>query len=250
MGSASTKVGPPPEPRSTNPRSSATTVKSAPRACSRSSSVKTISSASASMTSVRSPPPPRSPVSTQRSALVGCRSSTSRRPSAARRQAPSQSCASRSGATAIRSYPTSVPVPPGDLSSEQRAVVQGPAGPVLVLGAAGTGKTAVLVARHAWLATDGGVAPEEVLALTSTAPAADALRREVEDALHRGFAELAVHTVHGFCARLLRDEALEAGLDPFVVPVGPADRLALLLEHVDELPLRRHDLRGNPSALL
>ena len=150
----------------------------------------------------------------------------------------------------MRSYPTSVPVPPGDLSPEQRAVVQGPAEPVLLLGAAGTGKTAVLVARHAWLATDGGVAPEEVLALTATAPAADALRREVEDALHRGFAELAVHTVHGFCARLLRDEALEAGLDPFVVPVGPADRLALLLEHVDELPLRRHDLRGNPSALL
>ena len=143
-----------------------------------------------------------------------------------------------------------MPVPPGDLSPEQRAVVQGPAEPVLLLGAAGTGKTAVLAARHAWLATDGGVAPEEVLALTATAPAADALRGEVEDALHRGFAELAVHTVHGFCARLLRDEALEAGLDPFVVPVGPADRLALLLEHVDELPLRRHDLRGNPSALL
>ncbi len=143
-----------------------------------------------------------------------------------------------------------MPVPPGDLSPEQRAVVQGPAEPVLLLGAAGTGKTAVLAARHAWLATGGGVAPEEVLALTATAPAADALRGEVEDALHRGFAELAVFTVQGFCARLLRDEALEAGLDPFVVPVGPADRLALLLEHVDELPLRRHDLRGNPSALL
>ena len=59
-----------------------------------------------------------------------------------------------------------------------------------------------------------------------------------------------VTTFQGFCARLLRDEALEAGVDPFAAPVTPADRLAMLLERIDELPLRRHDLRGNPSALL
>ena len=53
-----------------------------------------------------------------------------------------------------------------------------------------------------------------------------------------------------FCARLLRDEALEAGVDPFAAPVTPADRLAMLLERIDELPLASHDLRGNPSALL
>ena len=47
---------------------------------------------------------------------------------------------------------------------------------------------------------------------------------------------------------LLRDEALEAGLDPFATPVAPADRLAMLLERIDELPLASHDIRGNPSA--
>ncbi len=76
------------------------------------------------------------------------------------------------------------------------------------------------------------------------------MRTGVEDLLARGFEELAVHTVHGFCARLLHDEALEAGLDPFVTPVSAADRLAMLLEHVDELTLRVHDFRGNPAALL
>src|SRR4029079_17589772 len=90
----------------------------------------------------------------------------------------------------------------------------------------------------------------QVLVLTGTEAAADAVRSGVEARLRRGFEELARHTVAGFGARLLHDEALEAGLDPFVAPVTPADRLAMLLEHVDELSLRVHDFRGNPAALL
>lgn len=136
------------------------------------------------------------------------------------------------------------------LTSAQREVVTHRGGPLLVLGAAGTGKTQTVLARHAWLATEGGLAPEQVLTLTPSESAADALRAGVEQRLERGFEELAVHTVPGLCARLLHDEALEARLDPFVVSVAPADRLAMLLERVDELTLRLHDFRGNPAALL
>jgi DNA helicase II / ATP-dependent DNA helicase PcrA len=143
-----------------------------------------------------------------------------------------------------------VPDSPGALTPAQDAVVTHRGGALLVLGAAGTGKTRTLVHRHAWLATEGGATPEQVLALTGSEAAADALREGVEGLLDRGFEELAVHTVPGFCARLLHDEALEAGLDPFVSPATPADRLAMLLEHVDELTLRLHDFRGNPAALL
>jgi DNA helicase II / ATP-dependent DNA helicase PcrA len=143
-----------------------------------------------------------------------------------------------------------VPVPPGALTPAQLAVATHRGGPLLVLGAAGTGKTRTLVHRHAWLAAEGVAAPEQVLVLTGSEAAADAVRGEVEALLDRGFEELAVHTVAGFSARLLHDEALEAGLDPFVSPVTPADRLAMLLEHVDELTLRLHDFRGNPAALL
>jgi DNA helicase-2/ATP-dependent DNA helicase PcrA len=143
-----------------------------------------------------------------------------------------------------------VPDPPGALTPAQAAVVTHLGGPLLVLGAAGTGKTRALVHRHAWLATEGGATPEQVLVLTGSEAAADAVRGDVEALLRRGFEELAVHTVAGFSARLLHDEALEAGLDPFVVPATPADRLAMLLEHVDELTLRLHDFRGNPAALL
>lgn len=122
-------------------------------------------------------------------------------------------------------------------------------GPLLVVGGAGTGKTTVLAQRHTWL-VDQGTAPEEVLAIAHSEAAADALRSEVEELLARPYEELAVLTPHGVAARLLHDEAVEAGLDPFVVVLGPADRTAMLLERIDELTLRRHDLRGNPAALL
>jgi DNA helicase II / ATP-dependent DNA helicase PcrA len=143
-----------------------------------------------------------------------------------------------------------VPDPLDGLTPAQREIVAHRGGPLVVVGAAGTGKTRTLLHRHAWLATAGGLAPEQVLALTASEAAADALRAGVEDELERGFEELAVHTVHGFAARLLRDEALEARLDPFVVPVAPADRLAMLLERVDELTLAVHDFAGNPANLL
>jgi DNA helicase-2/ATP-dependent DNA helicase PcrA len=123
-------------------------------------------------------------------------------------------------------------------------------GPLLVLGGAGSGRTQTLVARFADL-VGSGVAPEEILLLTRTGAAAEALRARVEDALgDRPFEELPVMPLHGMCARLLRDEALEAGIDPFAVTATPADRLALLLDRVEELTLRRHDLRGRPAAVL
>src|SRR5262249_45189087 len=77
-----------------------------------------------------------------------------------------------------------------------------------------------------------------------------AQRRAVEEAIAGPYEELAVTTVHELCARLLREHALEAGIDPFAVTVGRADRLAMLLERIGELTIRRHDFRRHPAALL
>ena len=134
------------------------------------------------------------------------------------------------------------------LTSAQREAVEHSGGPLLVLGGAGTGKTTALVERFVRLAE--AERPERVLALTVGDAAAGALRQRLEDRLATAYEELAVTTFGGLCARLLRDEALEAGVDPFAEPVSAADRLAMLLERIDDLPLRHHDLRGNPSAVL
>jgi DNA helicase-2/ATP-dependent DNA helicase PcrA len=135
------------------------------------------------------------------------------------------------------------------LTPDQRRAVTHPGGPLLVVGGAGTGKTTVLAQRFAWLA-GGDLLPEAVLAITHSEAAADALRAEIDDALEGAYEELAVFTVDGLCRRLLHDEAIDAGLDPFVVALTAADRTAMLLERIDELTLRRHDLRGNPAALI
>ncbi|MDX6664170.1 MAG: ATP-dependent helicase UvrD/PcrA, partial [Solirubrobacteraceae bacterium] len=138
---------------------------------------------------------------------------------------------------------------PEALTHDQRRAVTHQRGPLIVVGGAGTGKTTVLAQRHAWLVGQGA-APEELLLIAHSDAAADAVRTEVEELLARPYEELVVLTAHGVAARLLHDEAVEAGLEPFVVVLGAPDRTAMLLERIDELTLRRHDLRGNPAALL
>ena len=128
------------------------------------------------------------------------------------------------------------------LTAAQHEAVTHPGGPLLVIGGAGTGKTRVVVERYARLTALG----EPTLALTFSPAAAADLRERVEAPGE----EPAITTFEDFCATLLHDEALEAGIDPFAAPAGAADRLAMLLERIDDLPLRHHDLRGNPSALL
>jgi DNA helicase-2/ATP-dependent DNA helicase PcrA len=135
------------------------------------------------------------------------------------------------------------------MTSAQREAITHPEGPLAVIGGAGSGKTSVLVERFAQL-VEAGIAPEAILCLTFSGAAAEALREQLETALARPYEELTVTTFHGFCAKLLRDEAADAGIDPFATPVTQGDRLAMLLERIDDLPLSQHDLRGNPSAVL
>ena len=142
-----------------------------------------------------------------------------------------------------------MPPQTGALSAAQLDAVTHPGGPMLVVAGAGTGKTRVVTERFAWLVAEGTPA-DCILALTFSNAAAGEMRERLETMIETSWEELPVATFHSFCARLLRDEALEAGVDPFFVPVTPADRLAILLDHLDELTLRRHEIRGNPARLL
>src|SRR5215211_7197669 len=135
------------------------------------------------------------------------------------------------------------------LNRSQRVAVTHPGGPLIVVAGAGTGKTRALTRRFACL-VDEGAAPDEILALTFSSPAAAEMRERLEALIEAPYEELHVATFHSFCSQLLQDEALEAGLDPFFSTVTPADRLALLLERIDELTLREHEIRGNPAPLL
>src|SRR5215211_5372714 len=135
------------------------------------------------------------------------------------------------------------------LSRSQREAVTHPGGPLLVIAGAGTGKTRTITSRFAWLVEEGAAA-DQVLALTFSSPAAAEMRERLESLIEAPYEDLYVSTFHAFCSRLLAEEALEVGIDPFFSPVTPADRLALLLERLEDLTIRHHEIRGNPAPLL
>ncbi len=132
--------------------------------------------------------------------------------------------------------------------AQQRAVQHGD-GQLLLLGAAGTGKTEALARRLARLA-GGEVAAERVLVIAATPATARRLQGRAETLLRTPYEELWIGTWPAICERLLRAHSTAAGLNPFFDVLGPAERLAMMLDHLDELPLRNHEIRGNPAGLL
>jgi DNA helicase-2/ATP-dependent DNA helicase PcrA len=137
----------------------------------------------------------------------------------------------------------------GRLTPAQRRVAEHRDGAMLVLGAAGTGRSESLATRLASLVSEGERA-DGVLVLTRSRAAAAWMRGRAEALLEGPYTELSVGTYPQLAERLLRDFAVEAGLDPFFGTVELRDRLAILLDRVDDLPLRRHEIRGNPAGLL
>ena len=84
----------------------------------------------------------------------------------------------------------------------------------------------------------------------STRATARRLRERSEALIEGPFEELWIGSWATLGERLLREHAEAAGLDPFFDVLGPAERLAMLLDRLDQLPLRRHEIRGNPAGLL
>src|SRR3954453_23090870 len=88
-----------------------------------------------------------------------------------------------------------------------------------VVAGPGSGKTTVLVEYFRRLVAED-VDPLRILAITFTEKAAGNMRTKLAEAFHdnpkiRARLERAwVSTVHGFCARLLRENAVFAGVDP------------------------------------
>ena len=102
----------------------------------------------------------------------------------------------------------------GELNPEQLAAVQAGDGPVLVIAAAGTGKTRTLIFRVAWLAHQG-IEADRMLLLTFTNKAAkemveriNKLIRETQRELFSGVGkpEPLRHALSGFWSRRITDE--------------------------------------------
>ena len=90
------------------------------------------------------------------------------------------------------------------LNPRQQEAVTYYEGPQLILAGAGSGKTRVLTNRIAWLISEKGVDPWNILAITFTNKAAGEMRERVNRMVEFGADAVWVATFHSTCARILR----------------------------------------------
>lgn len=137
------------------------------------------------------------------------------------------------------------------LNDAQRAAVEHPAGPLLVLAGAGSGKTRVLTERVGRLVESGSTA-DQVLAFTFTNRAAREMRERIERRVGQDAARrLWVGTFHGTGLRILRREARRepvAGRGPDFVVYDREDQEGVLREILKGMGM--NDEAARPGEVL
>ena len=139
-------------------------------------------------------------------------------------------------------------------TASQKEAVRSTVSDLCVTAGAGSGKTRVLVERFVRLVMENGVRVERILAITFTEKAAaemkERIARSFEEAGREDFrrdVEFAyVSTIDAFCARILRENALEAAVDPRFTVLEEIDAGRLLEEAADEVLLARDEAELSP----
>ncbi len=122
-----------------------------------------------------------------------------------------------------------VPAWLGGLNPPQKEAVLTTEGPVLMLAGAGTGKTAALTARLAYLIRSRRAWPSEILCVTFTNKAAREMRQRVGELIGDAVEGMPwLGTFHSICAKMLRRHAELVGLQSNYTIIDTDDQLRLL----------------------
>jgi len=136
------------------------------------------------------------------------------------------------------------------LNKEQIEAVTHRAGPLLIIAGAGTGKTTVITRRIAWLLAEGLAKTGEILALTFTDKAAGEMQERVDILVPYGYTDIWISTFHAFGDRLLRENALVAGLNPDFKVLTRPEAAVFFREHLFEFDLSYYRPLADPTRFI
>lgn len=137
-----------------------------------------------------------------------------------------------------------------NLNSEQVKAVTSTDGPILIIAGAGTGKTAVITRRIAYLVEKSLAKPEEILALTFTEKASEEMDFRVYDLLPQVFSSVSVFTFHAFADSVLRDIAFDIGLSSDYRILSGNQQILFLRSNLYSLGLEYFRPVSNPLKFL
>jgi len=136
------------------------------------------------------------------------------------------------------------------LNQEQLDAVTHKAGPLLIIAGAGTGKTTVITRRIAWILSQGLAKTSEILALTFTDKAAREMQERVDVLVPYGYTDIWISTFHAFGDKLLRENALIAGLDPDFKVLTQSEAAVFFREHLFEFNLKFFRPLADPTRFI
>src|SRR3990167_88340 len=136
------------------------------------------------------------------------------------------------------------------LNREQLQAVKYKDGPLLIIAGAGTGKTTVISERIKYLILSKKAKPSEILALTFTEKAAKEMEERVDIGLPYGYTQMWISTFHSFCDRVLRDSALNIGLDPRYKLMSESEMVQFIRKNLFKFDLKYFRPLGNPTKFV
>ena len=135
-----------------------------------------------------------------------------------------------------------------NLNTEQRQAVDHIYGPVMVIAGPGTGKTQILAMRIGNVLQQTDTDPRNILCLTYTEAGTVAMRKRLTKLIGPEAYNVNIHTFHGFCNKIIKENAEMFSEHEDLRPVDDLERLDFYIQLIDNWPVEHplKKLKGDP----